>query len=575
MTDVQRVTSLQIQVRDLRRTIEEHQCGLCGDTSFQRTAIASIDYIDSLVASLAQKLPSQRGQSSVVVKSSYPGVSCFPVFQSQPLVAEDTTWRALPSNGTTGLLATFCNSVPKDFNAWREKRHSLGITSTDGIQVAFRNLVVPNGKPTPLSTPADPDAVIQQYAESTSGDSNWRHAGLSTMEDLVFLGECRVAIELGIGVEKVDEVIEQYLCSKMCPKTLHQYRDVPLKVSNWMGQLYDHCGCVGFELFLHADRTIPSYSALARSPDIKTAFLERVRPLIPTELCEKDAPPRLAFYLPFLVWASILLRLEEDRFDDVCRAFPTNKFEHSDFEQCLSFLSEGHPQVPRTPEQPACSDRTVEIDIASSKSTRRKRSASGIRKRNPGCPHTPPTCLPPESAVPHHMELQFRTGGSAYRSSDAQGLGHQRLNTVNVSHSEGGQQLPLRCDNIAHSSAHTAFSKHPTPCNHGSLSIGHGPPEQLMERPEFHYLPSYAQAAGDVEFSVARYGLGRPDVGLGDTMDIEFPGAAALAWTLEGIPNQDSVDTGALGMGAAVDTVWVEMNIGSGQIGGVRQCLTL
>ncbi|KAI3534051.1 hypothetical protein CABS02_13372 [Colletotrichum abscissum] len=551
----QYIANLQGRLEILRRTIEGHQCGLASAASFLCNAITSIDYIESIVASLAQDL------SPRPVKTSRSGASCFQTLQFHPPVPD-----------TTGELAAFCRSIPRVLQDWKRKRHTLGLTTTDGIRAVFFHLILPNGRPTALQTTANQHALDEHYVASLSGDKRAPCAGLSVVRDLVFFGECRVALELDTTVAKVDEVIEQYMSNINEKKTSQHYRNVPRKITRWMDQLYGVCGCAVFELFLHAERTIANYDTLARSSQIDTAFPKHVQPLIPTELCKKDTPPKLTFYIPFLVWASIRLTRNEDLFDNVRKAFGTKKFEHSDFRRCLSSLCVSPPQVSPVLAQPARNDRTAGIDTIGSRSTCTERAAPGSRKRKRKSDR-PPTCPPPEPVAPHYMQTEYRTEGSESRSSDPDRLGHQRLGTVNVSYS-GGQQLPVRCDNIAHSSTQTAFSDHTMPCNPRSLSIGQGQPEQLLELPGVQDFPNYAQAAGGVDVLVTRYGLGRPDWGSAGIMDNGSVGAA-LACIPGGLSNQFPWYTGALGNGAAVDTVWVEMNTGSGQIGGVRQCSRL
>ncbi|KXH68064.1 hypothetical protein CSAL01_05568 [Colletotrichum salicis] len=579
MNDSQRLANLQTHLRNLRHAIEWHQCGLASATFFQCEAIASIDHINSIVASLVQKqFP------------SYPGTSCFHVFQSRPLPLEHTNQQNPPSKTTNGQLTTFCNNIPQNLQDWTEKRDTLGLTTTDGIQAVFRNIVLPNSQPTALPTTADQRGVIKHNVTSSSGDSSAQHAGVSTVKDLVFFGECRVALKLGSTVAEVDEIAEQYMSTRMDKKTLSHYRNVPQKISKWMDQLYDDCGCAGFELFLHAKRTISNYDKLTRTSDIDTAFPERVRPLIPTELCKKDISTKLVFYLPFLVWASMLLKRNKDCFEEVRDAFSMEKFKHSDFKQCLLFLGKDPSHVPPAPPaQPAGSPRNVEIDIANTKTACPKPSAPGLLKRKSDCPDTrprdrprrspptrPPTCPPYEPAVPHHMTMEVFTEGSESRTSGTEELGNQRSSAVYVSHGGVGQQLSIRRDETAHStSLRAAVSENPVHCDPGSLAIGYGPLQQLPEPPEARHFSNYAQAAGDVNIAVACYGLGQLIGGSDGIEDIVNSGAAALAWTPEGLSNQYSAYTGALGCSAAVDPVSVDMNTGSGQLGGVQHCFTL
>ncbi|KAK1658086.1 hypothetical protein BDP55DRAFT_638189 [Colletotrichum godetiae] len=488
MRDRQDNASVRTRPEGLRSSVNYRQPASGGNISNRRTALAV-----SSVASPAPWLP-------------------FPSRCSQQQGPQFRNYRIQkPAKEKRNHLQTFCQKIPRTLVAWQEKRRNLRITTADDIRTFFYDIISPDG-PSSSTTPADLDDVkkyITSKRRSPGKASDQRDACLSTMQELVFFGECLVASVLDVKPADVHKATRQYYSDSSYEEwKARRYRRAALVISNWMGQLYKDCSSAAFELFLHGMHlelrpkespltsrlvgTLSSFENLVRSNKNNNTFLSVVQPLIPTELCVKDAsphPPHLTFYLPFLVWASIFLNVKVDCFDEVRSAFPSVKFGRSDFVQCLLFLSEGRPEVP--------------------------------------------------SLVDQH-----------------------RPAAANVPY-DGEQGFPVWRDNIPLSSSQTAAFGHLIHFDAGMPAIGH----ELC-------FPNDAQATGDVGTAVDCYGLGRPDGGSAGIIDNGSVGAA-LACIPEGLSNQFPWYTGALGNGAAVDTVRVEMNTGSGQIGGVRQCCKL
>ncbi|KAK1515418.1 hypothetical protein CABS01_16711 [Colletotrichum abscissum] len=515
MRDRQDNASVRTRPEGLRSSVSYDQRASGGKISNRRTALAV-----SSVASLAPWLP-------IPSKSSQQQGPQFRNFRIQK-----------PAKEKRNHLQTFCQKIPRTLEAWQEKRRNLRITTADDIRAFFYDIISPDG-PSSSTTPADLDDVkkyITSKRRSPGKTDDQRDACLSTMQELVFFGECLVASVLGVEPADVHKATRQYYSDPSYEEwKARRYRRVAFVISKWMGQLYEDCSSAAFELFLHGMHlnlrpkespltsrlvgTLSSFENSVRSDENNKAFSRVVRPLIPTELCVKDAsphPPHLTFYLPFLVWASIFLNVKVDCFDEVRQAFLSVKFVHSDFVQWLLFLAEGRPGV---------------LGLVQS-----AHDACSIAK-----PRT------------HDAVASSRTTTETFTESGAsQGLnvevGQHHTAVASVPH-DGEQELPVLHDDIPLSSSQTAAFGHPIHFDASMLAINHG-----------LYFPNDAQATGDVGTAVDCYGLGRPVEGSACTMDMGSLGAAALS----------SNSAGALGCGSAVDSAWSMTNIGSECIDGVE-----
>ncbi|KAK1844261.1 hypothetical protein CCHR01_13112 [Colletotrichum chrysophilum] len=535
--DAQDHASLRGQFQDLRRP--------CGDTSFQCTGVS---HVDSVVTSITHQ-PSlvatpfpQQSLLSTAVMSSYPGTSGFSIHQFQ-LLQQTTSGQGkrdhqsqLPQQitkvqGKRDDFSTFRNSIPQTPQAWLAKRHDFGLTTTDGIRAAFRRLIV-SDIPQPYSATSTVRDNVRRYVTSKSR----RSACLSTIEDVIFLGECDIALGLGVNLSKVNNAMEKYLSSSTSKDVLRHYRKVPL-----------------------------------RSASTDSVFRAEAPSLIPTEVRKKGLQTDLAFYLPFLIWASILLNTKIDCFDELRRRnFPLAGHTSADFRRCLSFLREGRREISLALAQSTHNAQPVEIDAADTNVTRRKRSAGrgpqGREKRARTC-HRPPD----DPAAPHHTAKEAITEKGA-SEDDLAGDFDRRHHDAAENFSHGGaQQLAA-----PHPPSRAAGSGNAVHCDLTSFATGYEPPgcpplEQFSYPPEVPpELPTqgppqgYVYVAADIDVPVASCNTGQLDnapVGLMGSVSSE---GAVQAWTPE---SHWGPCPGGLGCSAAgAGSVGTIIHTGSGQI---------
>ncbi|KAE9566682.1 hypothetical protein CGMCC3_g17181 [Colletotrichum fructicola] len=370
--------------------------------------------------------------------------------------------------------------------------------------------------------------------------------------------------------------MKKYLSSSTSNTVLRHYRQVPYKLSLWMINLYEICGYAAFELFLYANRPVSGYDRLVRSASIDLVFRAEAPSLIPIELRKKDPQTDLTFYLPFLIWASFLVNVRIDCFDQLRRrSFPLAGHTSADFKRCLSFLGEGHPEISLALAQSTRNAQPVEIDAADTNVTRRKRSAGcglqGRAKRARTCDRPPD-----DPAAPHHTAEEAITEKGASEDDRAGGFDRRHHDAAeNFSHG-GAQQLAA-----PNPPSQAASSGNAVHCDLTSFAAGHEPPgcpppEQFSYRPE---LPTqgppqgHVYVAAGIDVPVASCNTGQPDnapVGLMGSVSSE---GAVQAWTPE---RHCGPYPGGLGCSAAgAGSVGTMSNTGSGQIGGVELCVVL
>ncbi|KXH32717.1 hypothetical protein CNYM01_13005 [Colletotrichum nymphaeae SA-01] len=536
-------------------------------------------------SSHASSFPSRWDPHANEATLAHASPSSFTISQSRLSVPDRLAKRRPDRKGPRDNLSIFCKNLPQTLEAWQTRSEALCLTTADGIRTALRTLVSSNPPASTSETSFDLTTFEKYLTEKRKriiGGDEYRSACLSSFTDLIFLGECSVAAEFGVSTKLLDRAVSGYLSTtdSISRNVSQHYRKVPRKISEWMDKLYMTGGRVAFELFLHARRSISSYDALARSTNIDTAFFDQIHKMIPDELHKRHITDR-ALYLPFLVWASILVNVKKDCFDELCRTFPLANVTYNDFKRCLSFLTEGQPEISLTLAQSARNARSGTVDTTGPNTARLKRAApSGPRRTHKrlraGPPHGP---VGPQYTA--EGEMTATTERSASDDQNARNVSHQRPSTANVSH-DAAQQFSVRDDNAVHlSPPQTAIFCSAMHCDLTSFAAGHEPPdcpppEQFSCPPE---LPTQGPPQGcvyvaaGIDVPVASCNIGQLDnatVGLMGSVSFE---GAVQAWTPE---SRCGPCPGGLGCSAAgAGSVGTIIHTGSGQIGGVELCVVL
>ncbi|KAM0080412.1 hypothetical protein ACKRZS_007435 [Fusarium odoratissimum] len=307
-------------------------------------------------------------------------------------------------------IQNFISRIPKphDEDQWRQKRAELGLNDAQGILRALDDILSPrrhSGVRTlaTLQIPLNvPDHLTYRAVEAgKAGSDAQRAVALSMFGGLVFMGECCVALKMGVSTEHVEDSMRQFLTglrSSNCTagsRTFTMYRHVAVWVTQQMYLLFDDFHHRAFEMFLYgtltimhscgsmlisslAPTTISAYDVLARSGR-EGAFRSAILKLKPSEESLAPSAPEiqaaLPFDLPFLVWANFRRRLGLDCYQQVCEVFEATCFPRSQFESWYESLEKKELQMCAPP---------IRTSVNAQSTKQRKTATScNIRKRFP------------------------------------------------------------------------------------------------------------------------------------------------------------------------------------------------
>ncbi|KAF4336900.1 hypothetical protein FBEOM_9231 [Fusarium beomiforme] len=290
-------------------------------------------------------------------------------------------------------IQNFICRIPKphDEDQWRQKRAELGLNDAQGILRALDDILSPQQHSgvrtlaTLQTTLNVPDHLTYRAVEAgKAGSDAQRAVSLSMFGGLVFMGECCVALKMGVSTEHVEDSMRQFLTclrSSNCTagsRTFTMYRHVAVWVTQQMYLLFDDFHHRAFEMFLYAPTTISAYDVLARSGR-EGAFRSAILKLKRSEESLAPSTPEiqaaLPFDLPFLVWANFRRRLGLDCYQQVCEVFGATCFPRSQFESWYGSLEKQELQVCAPPIRTS----------ANAQSTKQRKTATScnIRKRFP------------------------------------------------------------------------------------------------------------------------------------------------------------------------------------------------
>ncbi|GKT61124.1 hypothetical protein ColTof3_08463 [Colletotrichum tofieldiae] len=155
-------------------------------------------------------------------------------------------------NSRTKLVDRFVKSIPRHENQWQERRERLGLINPAGVLEAFG--VVASS--TFEAKPSEPlgerlsNHIVKRSEEMKEALRNPNVADdLVIWGPVIFSGECRVALHLGVELVVVNDAMRQVLdvgrsaatMKGKAEKTLEMYRNVPVWITRQMDGLYNGC----------------------------------------------------------------------------------------------------------------------------------------------------------------------------------------------------------------------------------------------------------------------------------------------------------------------------------------------
>jgi hypothetical protein len=158
---------------------------------------------------------------------------------------------------------------PYDDDQWQQKRAELGLNDAQGILRALDDVLSPqrHSDAKTRDTVQLPLNVLDHLAyraieAGEAGSDAQRAVALSIFSGLVFMGECCVALKIGVNIEYVDNSMRDFLSrlrSSSCQagsKTLQMYRHVAVWITQQMYLLFEDFHHRAFELFLYGTLVI-------------------------------------------------------------------------------------------------------------------------------------------------------------------------------------------------------------------------------------------------------------------------------------------------------------------------------
>ena len=225
------------------------------------------------ISYLEKRLRKYESTSSDRLDSGYPPcpltppltvVEWTPESLSGPQQAPESQSSGNSRDYNAATINNFIARIPTSEARWREEREAIGLNTDRGILQAFNGVLLPHNIATAyLPSPSSAPFMLSHYLDCRAIEAGeacskaQRAVALAMYGGLVFLGECCIALELGMSTQEVDNSLKAFLSrlrSSECKadsKTLRKYRRVPVWVTEQMYRLYEVYYHRAFELFLH------------------------------------------------------------------------------------------------------------------------------------------------------------------------------------------------------------------------------------------------------------------------------------------------------------------------------------
>ncbi|KZL70499.1 hypothetical protein CT0861_10428, partial [Colletotrichum tofieldiae] len=333
------------------------------------TALESrVKELESLVASLSHEsqthppcdttalLPTIAAAGSLVPpKASYP-LSPAPTPPRCPDLEPQSPYRSKlkrskpkRTDSASDLVQRFVDNIPRNEQEWQKREEKAGLINPAGVLEAFGVVASSTfeAKPSESLRERFSNHIVKRSEEMKEALCRPNVADdLLAWGPVIFSGECRVALQLGVEPAVVDNAMRQVLDvgrsaatrKEKTEKTLEMYRTVPVWITRQMDGLYDGRSKRphrAFQIFPLARMTIAMYDKLSK-PRFKDEF-DTIRDLLASD-CAATEQTSFPLYPPFIVWAIIRLKLGEDCFEAVCHAFDSRTFLQLDFETWYALL---------------------------------------------------------------------------------------------------------------------------------------------------------------------------------------------------------------------------------------------
>ncbi|KDN68950.1 hypothetical protein CSUB01_12211 [Colletotrichum sublineola] len=254
-------------------------------------------------------------------------------------------------------LYSFLRTIPKGEKEWKDKRAGLGLTNLEGVVKLLDDIMSAGCQAERLDQSRVqgniPAYITRRASEAISvrGDLN-RFQILSSFDALVFMGECRVALQQGMDQVLIDNLMNTFLpnpaTSTRSDRTLQMYQKVPVWITKQTNKLYTRLGHRASEIFLYAAMTISNYDKLSR-PGLEDEFLRAVNDILTPAgtLASPELQAELPLYLPFIVWTRILIQTGIDCYSQLQDALGySGQFSPEDFRRWLSIYQQKSSRFP-------------------------------------------------------------------------------------------------------------------------------------------------------------------------------------------------------------------------------------
>ncbi|KAK1503887.1 uncharacterized protein CCOS01_16962 [Colletotrichum costaricense] len=297
-----------------------------------------------------------------------------------------------PSRPPKGQYTAFFERVPDTQDGWLAARERLGLTNLEGIAKAINDILWFGSDCEESRIPRDMTDYIAHRA--------------------------RKAERIG-GSDEVTFPSRYARSSKrrrVNKKTQQMYENVPSWIARQQESLFERCGHLASEMFLHAALSLSSFDSLSRSgPD--DLFRKDTMAKIPSNMTS-SLETELPFYLPFIVWARIRLHTGIDCYEQLGPALGVTKFTPADFQRWFEIYQQNTTK-------PTPGNKRPSSEVQSEPTGKRQRT--GPQRPDGLPPHTAASGLSGALAQAGDSAPSLLIGSNADEGVTEQGLHSHRL----------------------------------------------------------------------------------------------------------------------------------------------------
>ncbi|KAK0368209.1 hypothetical protein CLIM01_14432 [Colletotrichum limetticola] len=322
----------------------------------------------------------------------------------------------------------FFERIPNTEEGWRKARNELGLTNLEDIAKAIDDIIWLGSDCEESRIPRDMTDYIAhraRKAERIGGSDEVTFP--SRYGHVVFLGECCVARQLERRENSIDRAVENFFDNtissarsskrrRVSKKTQQMYEKVPSWIARQQELLFERCGHLASEMFLHAALSLSNFDSLSRSgPD--DLFREETMAKIPSNMVS-SLETELPFYLPFIVWARIRLHTGIDCYEQLEPALDVTKFTPADFQRWFEIYQQNTTK-------PTPGNKRPSSEVQSEPTRKRQRTGPRMPDRSPL--HTAASGVSGALAQAGDSAPSLLIGSNADEGVTEQGLHSHRL----------------------------------------------------------------------------------------------------------------------------------------------------